>query len=76
MGKNSGEGALLEMFFICQEWGGKFLWGSKEVRRLKLYKGGKPQSGEPSFLGAFDPSQQHALKEKNVPFPAYFTSLY
>ena len=54
-------------------------WGSKEVGRLKLlYKGGKPQRGAPSFSERGGESTLHApcLKEKILPLPGYFTSLY
>ena len=41
-------------------------WRSKEVGQLKLYWGGKPQSGGPSFLGAVDLYRHHALKKKQT----------
>ena len=41
-------------------------WGSKEVGRLRLYEGGKSQSGGPSFVGAVDRSRRHTLKKKRI----------
>ena len=44
-------------------------WGSKELGRLKLlYEGGKPQSGETSFLRGVDPSRHHVLTKRKYHF--------
>ena len=54
------------MYGICHING---TWGSKKVERLKLsYEGGKPQRGEPSFLGGVYPSRHHVLKKKTYHF--------
>ena len=44
-------------------------WGSKELGRLKLlYEGGKPQSGETSFLRGVDPSRDRVLTKRKCHF--------
>ena len=44
--------------------------GQGQAKRLMKKWGG------PFFLGGVDPSRDHVLKKKNLPFREYFTSLY